>query len=167
MYYKDVLVFFTNSIQDITLYAIDMHKNRLIALFWHSRNIRKLDRHCTMGLSIALRISKITKSKGPDFAQFWSKPSEAALVKWVAHCTKVIGSIPEDEQKAHKNTCFARSVLCTGSLYDSYAQWILSQCNDHITYFLFCPPTAKKIKQQKNTPYSRMYTRVAWDKSFL
>ena len=28
-------------------------------------------------LTIALRISKITKSKGPDFAQFQSKPSEA------------------------------------------------------------------------------------------
>ena len=27
-------------------------------------------RQCTMGLYIALRISKITKSKGPDFAQF-------------------------------------------------------------------------------------------------
>ena len=32
---------------------------------------------CTMGLSIALRISKITKSSGPDFGQFWSKSSEA------------------------------------------------------------------------------------------
>ena len=28
------------------------------------------DRQCTMGLSIALRIFKITQSKGPDFAQF-------------------------------------------------------------------------------------------------
>ena len=33
--------------------------------------------HYTMGLSIALRISKIKKSKSPDFAQFRSKPSEA------------------------------------------------------------------------------------------
>ena len=33
--------------------------------------------HCTMGVFIALRISEITKSKGPDFAQFWMKPSEA------------------------------------------------------------------------------------------
>ena len=28
-------------------------------------------------------------------------------------CTKVIGSIPEGEHKAHKYTCFARSALCT------------------------------------------------------
>ena len=38
--------------------------------------------HCTMGLFIALRISKITKSKGPDFAQFWSKPSEVVWDRW-------------------------------------------------------------------------------------
>ena len=37
---------------------------------------------CTMGLYIALRISKITKSKGPDFAQFWSKPSDAVWDRW-------------------------------------------------------------------------------------
>ena len=41
-----------------------------------------LETQCTMGLSIALRISKITKSKGPDFAQFWSKPSEAVGDRW-------------------------------------------------------------------------------------
>ena len=41
----------------------------------------------------------------------------------MAHCTKVIGSIPEAEgdQKGHKYTCFAKSALCTGSLYDLYA----------------------------------------------
>ena len=37
---------------------------------------------CTMGLSIALRISKIVKGKGPNFAQFWSKPYEAAWDRW-------------------------------------------------------------------------------------
>ena len=37
---------------------------------------------CTMGLSIALRISKIIKGKGPNFAQFWSKPCEAAWDRW-------------------------------------------------------------------------------------
>ena len=39
----------------------------------------------------------------------------------ISHCTKVIGSIPEGDQKGHKYTCFARSALCTGNLYDSYA----------------------------------------------
>ena len=39
------------------------------------------------------------------------------FVDWMAHCTKVIGSITEGVQKAHKHTCFA---LCTGN-YDLYA----------------------------------------------
>ena len=30
-----------------------------------------------MEISEALRISNVRKNKGPDFAQFWSKPSEA------------------------------------------------------------------------------------------
>ena len=30
-----------------------------------------------MEISEALRISNVKKNKGPDFAQFWSKPSEA------------------------------------------------------------------------------------------
>ena len=38
--------------------------------------------HCTMGLSIALRIWKIKKSRGPDFTQFQSKPSEAVWDSW-------------------------------------------------------------------------------------
>ena len=36
----------------------------------------------------------------------------------MVHCTKVIGSILEGDQKGHKYTCFARSALCTGNLYD-------------------------------------------------
>ena len=39
----------------------------------------------------------------------------------MSHCNKVIGSSPEGEQKAHKCTCFARSALCTGNLYDLFA----------------------------------------------
>ena len=35
-----------------------------------------------MGLSTALRISIITKSMGPDFAQFWSKPYESVWDRW-------------------------------------------------------------------------------------
>ena len=35
-------------------------------------------------------------------------------------CTKVKGSIQEGEQKAHKNSTFGRSALCTGN-YDLYA----------------------------------------------
>ena len=42
------------------------------------------------------------------------------VILWVAHCIKVIGSIPEGDQKVHKYTCFARSALCTGNLYDLY-----------------------------------------------
>ena len=38
----------------------------------------------------------------------------------MSHCTKVICSSPESEQKAHKCTCFAKSELCTGS-YDLHA----------------------------------------------
>ena len=53
----------------------------------------------------------------PDFKA--ALPS--TLVEWVAHCTKVIGSIPEGDQKGHKYTCFARSALFTGNLYDLYA----------------------------------------------
>ena len=37
---------------------------------------------CTMGVSTALRFSKITKSKSPDFAQFRSKPTEAVWDRW-------------------------------------------------------------------------------------
>ena len=33
-------------------------------------------------LSIALRISILTKSKGPNFAQFWSKPNESVWERW-------------------------------------------------------------------------------------
>ena len=44
-----------------------------------------------------------------------------ALVKWVAHCTRVIGSIREGDQKGLKYTCFARSAFCTGNLYYLYA----------------------------------------------
>ena len=44
----------------------------------------------------------------------------STLVESVAHCTKVIGSIPEGEQKAYKYTCFARGALCTGN-YNLYA----------------------------------------------
>ena len=36
----------------------------------------------------------------------------------ISHCTKVIGSIPEGDQKGHKYTCFARSALFTGNLND-------------------------------------------------
>ena len=36
---------------------------------------------------------------------------------WMAHCTKVIGSIPEGDQKGHKYTCFARIALCIYNLY--------------------------------------------------
>ena len=39
-------------------------------------------KHCTMGLSTALRISIITNSIGPDFAQFWSKPNESVWDRW-------------------------------------------------------------------------------------
>ena len=42
-------------------------------------------------------------------------------MEWVAYCTKVIGLIPEGDQKGHKYTSFARSALCTGNLYDLYA----------------------------------------------
>ena len=45
----------------------------------------------------------------------------STLVEWVAHCTKVIRSIQEGDQKGHKYTLFARSALCTGSLSDLYA----------------------------------------------
>ena len=47
------------------------------------------------------------------------------MVEWVAHFTKVIGSIPEGDQKGHKYTCFARSALFTGNLYDLYALVLL------------------------------------------
>ena len=43
------------------------------------------------------------------------------MVVWVAHFTKVIGSIPEGDQKGHKYTCFARSALCRENLYELYA----------------------------------------------
>ena len=39
----------------------------------------------------------------------------------MANCAKVIGSIPEGDQKGHKYTSFARSALCTGNLYYLYA----------------------------------------------
>ena len=42
-------------------------------------------------------------------------------MEWVAYRTKVIGLIPEGDQKGHKYTCFARSALCTWNLYDLYA----------------------------------------------
>ena len=45
----------------------------------------------------------------------------------MSHCTKVICSSPESEQKAHKCTCFAKSALCTGS-YDLHA---LNDNNDN------------------------------------
>ena len=41
-----------------------------------------LSNHFSRGLSIALRDSKITKSNSPDFAKFWSKPSEAVWDRW-------------------------------------------------------------------------------------
>ena len=55
--------------------------------------------------------------------------SEAALLKccelsrknivgYREQCTKVIGSIPEGEHKAHKKTCFTTSALRTGDLYE-------------------------------------------------
>ena len=37
---------------------------------------------CTMGLSIALRISKVTRRKGSHFAQSWSKSSEVVWDRW-------------------------------------------------------------------------------------
>ena len=45
----------------------------------------------------------------------------------MSHCTRVISSSPEGEQKAHKCTCFAKSALCTGS-YDLHA---LNSNNDN------------------------------------
>ena len=53
-------------------------------IIWWSRvdAEHKTSTQCTMGLSIALRISKITKSKGPNFPQFWSKPYQAVCDRW-------------------------------------------------------------------------------------
>ena len=48
------------------------------------------------------------------------------FVEWVAHCTKVIGSIPEGEQKTHKYTFFYKECLvrlgfvCTNENYVKY-----------------------------------------------
>ena len=66
---------------------------------------------------------------------------------WMAHCTKVISSIPEGDQKGHKYTCFARSDLCTGNLYDLYAlevkslqsllRWVIVQLNAFARNFLY------------------------------
>ena len=44
------------------------------------------------------------------------------LVKGATHFTKVIGSIPEVEQKAHKYTFIARSSLCTVGLGENLNQ---------------------------------------------
>ena len=47
----------------------------------------------------------------------WSNALHSTLVDWVAHCcTKVIGSVPESDQKAHKYTCFVRSAWCHGDI---------------------------------------------------
>ena len=46
----------------------------------------------------------------------------STLVKWATHFTKVIGSIPEVEQKAHKYTFIARSSLCTVGLGENLNQ---------------------------------------------
>ena len=45
-----------------------------------------------------------------------------ALVEWV---TKVIGSIPEGEQKTHKYTCFAGSALCKGNQHIIGMHWFI------------------------------------------
>ena len=47
---------------------------------------------CTMGLSIALRISKVTRRKGSYFAQSWSKSSEVVWHRW-KNCPKIQGKL--------------------------------------------------------------------------
>ena len=78
----------------------------------------------------------------------------STLVEWVAHCTKVIGSIPEDDQKGHKYTCFARSALCIGNLYELYALVVIvviESKDESLSEWVTRSPselswTAKKIK---------------------
>ena len=49
----------------------------------------------------------------------------------------VIGSIPEGDQKGDIYTCFARSALCTGSLYDLYAmQWCFIHAQGRMTEWI-------------------------------
>ena len=47
----------------------------------------------------------------------------------MAHCTKVKGLFPEGEQKAQKNTCFARSALNSEPPYDDlFALVLFCEC---------------------------------------
>ena len=48
-------------------------------------------------------------------------PLDTISAVFFKHCSNIIGSIPEGEQKLTSTlTCFARSALCTGN-YDLYA----------------------------------------------
>ena len=67
------------------------------------------------------------------------------LVEWVVHCTKVIGSTPEGDQKGHKYTCFARSALHTGK------HWFV--CTDKTSFYGKGPATRDKMNFQKNSKW--------------
>ena len=74
------------------------------------------------------------------------------LVEWVAHCTKVIGSIPEGDQKGYKYTCFARSVFCTGGLYDLYALVVIVVTVVIVVFvFSWKPENKKKCHYKSET----------------
>ena len=121
-----------------------------------------------MGLSIALRISKITKSKGPNFAQFWSKPYEAVWDRWKTA-----------QRFREKYFCliFVKNVVVLGEKHDAhdwqswnFAQRPIRHCSSR-DFFVSCPLQGANISQissftKTTEPHEIQLVPNIWSTSF-